>query len=342
MPFAWPPGFQRLLDDDWAKAPVESLALKYDTVNRHGWYANLDPTVNDIAEALREGDLLIDYSSGTGILVERLLRRIGPLGVGIVLVDSSPKFLRVALDKFRDDPRLAFRWIRYLPDRRRLEFVDEVLGEELERRGADALSSTNAIHLYYDLDDTLKSWARVLKPGGWVFAQSGNIRTPNPAPGAWIIDDTVDAIHRAAMEIVARDARYAAYRAVLEDSKRMSAYSAFREKVFLPVRPLHDYLAAFRRSGLKVRSVTSRTIEAAVREWFDFLSVYHDGVVGWMGGVEKIDGRPASPDAVRDRLAVMRSAMQIVFEGRESFDCSWTYITCGRSKGGSKRGSRQD
>ncbi len=331
MPFAWPPGFQRVPDDDWTRGPVESLALKYDNVNHHGWYRNIDPTVEDVAAVLKAGDLLIDYSSGTGILVERLLRRIGGLAAGIVLVDSSPKFLRVALDKFRDDPRVAFRWIRYLKDRRRLEFVDEVLGEAIVRRGADALSSTNAVHLYYDLDDTLRSWTRALRPAARAFVQSGNIRTPNPEPGAWIIDDTVDAIHRAAMEIVARDEQYSQYRPVLSDAKRMAAYTAFREKVFVPVRPLHDYLASFRRSGLEDLSVTTRTIVAQVREWYDFLSVYHDGVLGWIGGVERIDGRAPSYESVRDRLAVMRAAMQIVFDGREAFDCGWTYITAGRA-----------
>jgi SAM-dependent methyltransferase len=332
MPFAWPAGFQQVPDDDWTRGPVEALALKYDNVNHHGWYRNIDPTVEDLAAVLKDGDLFIDYSSGTGILAERLLRRIGDLGVGIVLVDSSPKFLRVALDKFRGDPRIAFRWIRYLKELKRLEFVDEVLGKDLVQRGANALASTNAVHLYYDLDETLKSWTRVLRPGAWVFIQSGNIRTPNPAPGAWIIDDTVDAIHRAAMEVVARDDTYAAYRGVLDDAKRMAVYSAYREKVFLPARPLHDYLGSVRRARLKIRSVTTRSVEARVREWFDFLSVYHDAVLGWIGGVEKIDGRPPAYKDVHVRLAVMKSAMQIVFEGRETFDCSWTYINCGTSK----------
>src|SRR5262245_34040118 len=190
MPFEWPAGFRRIPDADWTRSPVESLALKCDTVNHHGWYRNIDPTVEDLAGLLRDGDLLIDYSGGTGILAERLLRRIGSRGVGIVLVDSSPKFLRVALDKFRDEPRIAFRWIRYLKERGRLEFVDEVLGPELVRRGADALVSTNAIHLYYGLDETLRSWTRVVKREGRALVQSGNIRTPNPSPGAWIIDET--------------------------------------------------------------------------------------------------------------------------------------------------------
>src|SRR5688572_31370437 len=102
MTFEWPPGFRRVPDDDWTRGPVEALALKYDTVNHHGWYRNIDPTVEDLAKTLRDGDLLIDYSSGTGILAERLLNRVGNRGIGTLLVDSSPKFQRVALDKFRD------------------------------------------------------------------------------------------------------------------------------------------------------------------------------------------------------------------------------------------------
>jgi ubiquinone/menaquinone biosynthesis C-methylase UbiE len=331
MPFAWPASFARIPDDDWTRAPVETLALKYDSVNHHGWYRNIDPTVEDLAAVLRGGDLLVDYSSGTGILAERLLKRVGNLGIGIVLVDSSPKFLRVALEKLGEDPRVAFRWIRYLKDLKRLEFADEVLGKDLAGR-ADALASTNAIHLYYDLDDTLRSWTRVLRPGGRAFVQSGNIRTPNPAPNTWIIDDTVEAIHRAAMEIVAHDDHYAAYRPVLSDARRMAAYTAFREKVFVPVRPLHEYLGAFKRSGLKVADVKTKTIEARVKEWTEFLSVYHDGVLGWIGAVEKVDGRPPSEREVADRLKVMKSAMQIVFEGRDAFHCSWTYITCGNDR----------
>ena len=33
---------------------------------------------------------------------------------GAVIVDSSPKFLRVALEKFGDDPTVGFRLLRYL------------------------------------------------------------------------------------------------------------------------------------------------------------------------------------------------------------------------------------
>jgi SAM-dependent methyltransferase len=331
MPFQWPPGFARIPEDDWTRAPIETLALKYDTVNHHGWYSNLDPTVEDLTRLLTDGKLLVDYSGGTGILEERLLQRRPQLGAGILVVDSSPKFLRLALDKFRSDERVAFRWLRYLKNLKRLEFLDEVLGDALLRRGADVIVSANAIHLYFDLEETLRSWVRVLRPAGMALVQSGNIRNSGAGPGEWIIDDTVEAIHRAAVEIVARDGRYERYRDVLSDPARMALYSAYREKIFPPVRPLHRYLRAFRRAGLRIHSVANRSVEAGVREWYEFLSVYHEGVLGWIGGVERVDGPPPEADAVADRLAVLRSAMQIVFEGRPTFPCCWTYIACGKA-----------
>lgn len=317
MSFRWPEGFVRIPGDEWTTQPVETLALKYDTVENHGWYRNLDPTVEDLHAYLKDGYILVDYSGGTGILVERLLRPDSNFGV--VIVDASPKFLRLALEKFRNDGRVAFRWIRYLKDHKRLQFVDEVLSLK-----ADALVSTNAIHLYYDLPDTLRAWVRILKPGSRVFVQSGNIRNPNAAPDEWIIDETVESIHRAALEIVKRD--YPQY--LVGDPGKMKQYDALRRKYFLPVRPLSYYLDALQTAGFRILQVTNRTIPARVDEWYQFLAVYHEGVLGWVGGAEKIEGRPPSETALDDRLKILRRAMNRVFEGRETFDCCWTYITC--------------
>ena len=53
MAFAWTTTFPRWLDESWANASLESLALKYDTVEHHGWYDNLDLTVDQMkAEAM--------------------------------------------------------------------------------------------------------------------------------------------------------------------------------------------------------------------------------------------------------------------------------------------------
>src|SRR5205823_6341905 len=190
--FAWPAGFARIPDEDWTRQPVDVFGLRYDTVENHGWYRNLDPTVEDLARYLEEGQLLIDYSGGTGILLDRLKLRIFDRQVGLLIVDSSPKFLRVALDRFRPDERVAFRRLRYLKEERRLQYVDEVVPAGF---AADALVSTNAIHLYDDLEGTLRAWARVLRPGAKLRINSGNVRNPRAGPSEWIIDETVYVVH---------------------------------------------------------------------------------------------------------------------------------------------------
>jgi SAM-dependent methyltransferase len=325
--FAWPSGFARVPDEDWTRQPVDTFGLRYDTVENHGWYRNLDPTVEDLARHLEDGHLLIDYSGGTGILLDRLNLRIFDRQVGTLIVDSSPKFLRVALDKFGEEERVAFRLLRWLKEERRLELLDEVVGPAVR---ADAITSTNAIHLYRDLPETCASWARVLRPGGRVFIQSGNIRNPAAGPSEWILDETVYAIHEVATGLVRNDPRYAAYRPALDDEPRMAAHVAYRDQVFLPVRPLEHYVRCLEGAGLTVDQVFTRTIEARVSDWFEFLTAYHEAVLGWVGTSAKVDGKAASPEQVTDRLALIRHAMDTLFGGRAAFQCCWTYVNAVR------------
>jgi SAM-dependent methyltransferase len=286
--------------------------------------------VEDLARHLEEGQLLIDYSGGTGILLDRLKLRIFDRQVGMLIVDSSPKFLRVALDKFGEDGRIGFRLLRWLKEEQRLQRLEDVIGPALLARQADAIASTNAIHLYADLPPTIASWARVLRPGGRLFAQSGNIRNPRAGPSEWILDETVWAIHEVATGLVRNDPRYAPYRPLLDDEARMQAHVAHRDRVFLPVRPLEYYVGCLEGAGFEVEDATARTIETRVDDWFEFLSAYHEAVLGWVGGSVKVDGRAPGEDAVRDRLALIRHAMDTLFGGRQGFRCCWTYINCVR------------
>jgi SAM-dependent methyltransferase len=328
--FAWPAGFDPVPDQEWVRSTVDPFGLQYDTVDNHGWYHNLDPTVEQLAAQLRDGDVLIDYSGGTGILLDRLRLRIFDRQVGMAIVDSSPKFLRVALERFRGDPRVAFRLLRYLKDEKRLERLEDVLGPALLERGVDAIVSTNAIHLYPDLAETLGSWAGVLRPGGRVFLNSGNVRNPNARDGEWILDETVYVVHEVATGLVRTDPRYAAYRDVLDDPERVGRHLAYRDRVFLAPRPLSHYLEALGRAGFEVTAVSDATITADVDEWFELLKAYHEPVLGWVGGSAKVEGAAPSEQAVQDRLALIRHAMDVIFGGRRTFRCCWTYIQATR------------
>lgn len=327
--FDWPRGFDRIPDADWARQPVEEFGLSYDSVGAHTWYKNLEPTVAQVLAALGENKLLVDYSSGTGILAGRLLANL-EYPVGILNVDASPKFLRVALENFRQDERVAFRLLNYLKAERRLQLLDEVVDGPLLDRGADVITSTNAIHLYYNLAETLQSWARILRPGGLTFTGSANLRNPLRRPGDWIIDETVAKVNEIAAEVVAREPAFERYRETLEDSEAMVGHTQLREKVFVPVRPLEEYLDAFGDAGLTVLHVFDATIYARVDEWCQLLHTYHDGVLSWVGGSPKVDGREPDENALRDRRFLIRYSLERLFPAQESFPCTWTYITCRR------------
>lgn len=87
----------------------------------------------------------------------------------------------------------------------------------------------------------------------------------------------------------------------------MQKHLAFRDRVFLAPPPLSYYVSALRRVGLKVEDVDERTIEADVEECYEFLSAYHDAVLGWVGGSLKVGGAEPSEQAVADRLRLIAS-----------------------------------
>ncbi|MDY7227766.1 class I SAM-dependent methyltransferase [Hyalangium rubrum] len=325
--FDWPKDFHRIPDEDWTDAPLDPLGQRYDSMARHLWYRNLELTVEQLAEALKPGQLLIDYSGGTGILARQLLQRIA--GIGTVMVDASPRFLRVALEHFRDEPRVAFRLLRYLEGERRLQGLDEVLGPAFLARKADALVSTNAVHLYPDLPGTFQAWARSVRPGGKVFVQSGDIRNPEGKPGEWLISQVVEKVREVAKEVAAEDPRYAPYRAVLEDRAKMAAYDALWRKVFLPIRPVSEYQEALTQAGFTVKDILTRTVDVGVLEWYEATSVYPD-LLGWVGGSPKVDKRLPTAAEVQDRLDLLKQSFLKLFKGRDIYQSTWTYFVAER------------
>ena len=72
--------------------------------------------------------------------------------------------------------------------------------------------------------------------------------------------------------------------------------------------------------------VRCRAITARVDEWYGFLSVYHEGVLGWFGGAQKITGTAADEFVVAQRLKLIRRCMNRIFDGQETFLANWTYL----------------
>lgn len=326
--FEWPDGVARIPDEPWTKADVHEAGVAYDNVDEHGWYSNLNRIVDSLAAELKGGDLLMDYSGGTGILLDRLRLRIFDRQVGALIVDAGAKFLRVAHDKYQDDPLVAIRLLRFIREERRLQTLDEVLEPALLERGVDVIAVANAIHLYPNLAEVAGMWKRALRPGGKVFVCTGNLRNPRAAPGEWILDETVWVINDIAEGLVRSDPRYAHYRPVLDDTARMQAHATTRDRVFLKPRTLEEYADTLNAAGLTVTDVGEETIVADVTEWFEFLAAYHDAVLGWVGGTKKLDDAEPTAEAVADRLAIMRAAMDTIFGGRQTFNACWTYLTC--------------
>jgi SAM-dependent methyltransferase len=303
----WPEGFVPVRDEDWATQEVDAGGVGYDHVEGHGWYANLNPTVEELVAELEDGDVLLDYSGGTGILLDRLRLRIFDRQIATVIADTSPTFLRVALEKHRGDPLVALRLLGEL---------EEVLGPELTARGVDAIACTNAIHLYPDFPGVAAAWERVLRPGRKAFINSGNLKNPHAGDSEWLIGETVGAINEQAQGLVRSDRTYERYLPLLEDRELLERHAAIRKEVFLDPRPLSFYVAGLEDAGLRVRDVRETTIEASVHEWFDFLSAFHGTVLGWI-----------PEERVHDRLRLMRHAMEMLFAQRPTFKASWTYIT---------------
>ena len=105
----WPKDFSPIPNDDWTRTQIGELAEKYDTVEEHGWYDNLNPSVDQIAQHHSAEDIILDYSGGTGILTDRVFRALQDRSPHILIADSSPKFFYDWLLKNRNNPKSLLR-----------------------------------------------------------------------------------------------------------------------------------------------------------------------------------------------------------------------------------------
>lgn len=327
----WPEGFVRIPDESWAENPIDEAALKYESHASNSFRRSWDPTLAQVFTALDENKVLVDYSCGTGIFSELLLKEI-KFPARIINVDVSPRYLRVALDKFRSNPNVALRLLKHLEVERKYQEVCDVLGDSLSKRGVDILTSTNSIHLYGDVRETLESWYRALRSNGRVLISSGDMggNGDSELSGSvsnWNLHGTVETVNEIAQQAIATVDKFAEYRDVANDSSIMTAYAEFRRKVYPATRSVDFYLDALSQAKLRPLHCYQSALSVSEKDLVDALLPYHSVVLGWVGGTRKIGGIEPSSEDVRNRTLLIEYCVREMCKKENDIRFPWTYIT---------------
>ncbi len=311
---------QKLNNDVIANSEITEFALGYDNVKYHSWYNNLKYLINVSTEMFNDDSLIMDYSCGTGIYSERL--NFSGCNPTVIMMDASLKYLRLAYEKFKDNPNYSFRLLDLKKG------IEESLVDNLEGK-LDGIVSTNAIHLYPTIDETIKSWNGLLKKGGKLLINSGNIDNPKmKTPTSFLIDQTVNQIFNLSIDIVKNNKTYHQYLDKLSDISYMEKYVELKDRYFLPIRNIDYYTDSLYKNGFVIKELKTIDIKANVKEWFDFLNVYDEGILGWIGGVQKVTGEIANLTDIQNRLDIMEEALNMIFNNQKNFNASWNYIIC--------------
>jgi hypothetical protein len=108
----------------------------------------------------------------------------------------------------------------------------------------------------------------------------------------------------------------------------MEKYNQLKNKYFLPIRNIEYYTSSLYENGFIINEIKTIDVKSNVNEWFDFLKVYDEGILGWIGGVEKVSGDIANLVDIQNRLDIMEEAINIIFNNNNNFSANWNYIIC--------------
>lgn len=311
---------QTLYNQVIPNAPITEFALEYDEVKNHTWYDNLDYLIFLSKEFFSNDSFIMDYSCGTGIVCERL-DKIG-LNPSILLADASLKYIRLAYEKFKNIPSYSFRLLDLKKS------INESIVDNIEGK-LDGIICANAIHLYPTIDETIIEWNKLLKKGGKLLINSGNINNPKmKTPSSVLIDQTINDILSVSFDIVRNNKSYHQYLDKLSDYVYMEKYIELKDKYFLPIRNIDYYTNSLYKNGFIIKEIKTVDVRANVKEWYDFLKVYDDGILGWIGGIEKVSGDVPTLTDIQNRLDIMEEALNIIFNNNKNFNANWNYIIC--------------
>lgn len=139
-------------------------AQRYDNADG-GWHQQLG---KDFVEWLtpKPGDSVLDLACGTGLVTIPQAEAAGQNGI-VVGVDITAAMLEEAKKKPIKDVNAPITWIEHdVTKVDELEIVQQIVKQ---RGGFDIISCCSAFVLLPNARDTLKSWVKLLKPGGQVI-----------------------------------------------------------------------------------------------------------------------------------------------------------------------------
>jgi hypothetical protein len=143
-----------------------------------------------------------------------------------------------------------------------------------------------------------------------------------------LIDQTVEEISKISFDIVKSEPKYSKYLYLIDNFEYISNHDELRKKYFLPIRPIDFYTDELVKNGFKITEVKTVNVDAKVDEWFDFLKVYHEGVIGWIGGSKKITGMEPTEQEINDRIEIIKLSLNKMFNNQNNFKACWNYIIC--------------
>jgi len=136
----------------------EQLARDYDRVSATRQFQSGKRLVKDLA--IRQGERVIDIGCGTGLLAEHIADLVGPSG-SVLGVDPLPLRIELASAKAKSRTNLAF------------EVGDAYKLDRLPAGSFDVMVLNAVFHWLPEKAGPLKSFARILRPGGRIGISTG-------------------------------------------------------------------------------------------------------------------------------------------------------------------------
>lgn len=304
------------------RPPSRGATAYHDAVVNTSWHKeNIQELIEIIKKKIKKNDMVVDFGAGTGSSAIYLLKYLK--NIELLLVDNSPSWLGKAHKILHPNKRVAF----LLLEKKKNGYMQ--LNGVIGKNATDHVVSANTVHLIPDLLETFKGIYTALKTNGTFTIQSGNILKITREKGILMIDDSINAVHDTALEIIRSNPKFSKYKKTLD--KRIRDQVTQRKLIFPPPRPVKYYLGILKSAGFKNETVIYKRIKVKYCDWLNFLKVRRLQA----GILPEIGGKDPTPQEEKDRNIIITKAALELFKklkgqnplvNARTFTAEWTYI----------------